>query len=223
MTSARVATYNAPPRYGVPRLAGDVRNFARGRHSASVVALQEVPDDAVGHLQPSGFSRHRPDAERSSVLYWERNLWRCHERGMWRLSSEDFPNRFVVWALLEHKISGDLIKFGAVQLIAFKTRDDRHGHEFTRQADRLAEWLDRAGKRCAMGDVNASPGSAWLQPVDAVARAHKPETRSGPAGQPIDVIYTNHGLPQARFAKTIGGASDHKAVTAIIPLRGERE
>lgn len=213
----RAVTYNAPGRYGVPRMAANVQSYANG--GATVIGVNEVADSAVARMCPRGWEQHRPTRERSSALYWDPEEWRAKLRGAYQVHSPDWRTpRFIVWALLEHQDHGDLVKFGAVQLIAFKTSKPSHAAEFRHQATRCGLWLDRPGHRVLLGDLNGEAGSTWLAPLDAVATPHTPRVESGPDGQPIDWFYVAKPYPRAVRAKTLPGDSDHRAVQVEVPL-----
>jgi len=211
----KVATYNCPARYG--NAADDVQKLAdRGN---TVIAVQEVADADVAKLTPKGWRRHRPAKARSAAIFWDPKVWTVLGRGAYRIHSKGWGTpRYIVWVNLQHRATGKTRRFGSVHLVAFKTSKPAHGHEYRKQADRVATWLDRGPRRVALGDYNGTPGSGWLKPVDKVARPHTPKTKSGPGGQWIDLIYTANQIPNAKGAKTVKLRGDHKAVEADLPL-----
>lgn len=220
MTTVGLATWNAPQRAGdQPRIRGFQRLADDG---AVVIAGQEIPDNDAAKLCPNGYSRHRPKAARSEVIYWDRSEWEHLGRGAFRLHSDNAPApRYAVWVLLRHRKTGEVRRFASVHLVAFKT--SRHGREYEHQAKRLAEWLARGEGRVAMGDMNGSFDGKWLREVEKVAKVHTRPTKSGPDGQFIDLILTNKDAPRAINAKALPGfPGDHRPVRADLPLTKEK-
>jgi hypothetical protein len=218
VTTVRIATKNAPQRYGEHANAGDFQRLAlRGN---SVISGQEIPDAAAKTLCPRGWQMHRPTAAKSEAIYWNPKVWAVESRGAFPLSSDRAPApRFVVWVKLRHRETGIVRKFGSVHLVAFKTRNKAHGEEYRHQAERLATWLGNGERRVAMGDCNGSPDGEWLEPVMAVANVHTPPTKSGPHNDFIDLILTNKAAPHATKARVLNGyVGDHKPVEAELEL-----
>lgn len=212
-----VATWNAPPRAGLkPRVRGFQRLADQG---VSVIGGQEIPDADAKRLCPKGYRRHRPGVARSEVVYWSPKIWKCLNRGKFKISSPKAPaDRFIVWVHLRHRVTGEERRFGVAHLVAFKT--SKNGEEFKYQAARVAKWMSAGPRRVLLCDANASPGSRWLRDVEKVATAQTPETRSGPKGQFIDLILVNNAYPRARHAKALSGyPGDHKPVIAYLPVQ----
>lgn len=218
MKAEKIATANRPQRQGE---SVNDRLFQRlADRGNAVIAGQEIPDADAKRLCPKGYRRHRPRAARSEVLYWNPRVWDELGRGALLISSPHAPApRFIVWAMLQHGATGTLRRFGAVHLVAFKTRDKRHAAEYRHQQERCAEWLQRHPRGVLMGDFNGSFGGHWLTDLEAVGNDHTPHTNSGPDGQNIDLIVTSKHIPRAIHAAVMNdGDGDHKPVEALLPL-----
>jgi hypothetical protein len=220
--SARVATKNAPHRYGDANNARDFQRLADEEH-VTVIGGEEIPDAAAKRLTPRGWRRHRPTKAKSEALYWDPVEWKCLGRGAFKISSDKAPApRFILWALLEHRETGVIRRIGVAHLIAFKTRNKAHGAEYTYQAAKVAEWLSRGPRRVVLCDANGSPDGHWLAEVMKVANAQTPPTKSGPHDDFIDLILTAKGIDHAVNAVALKGYhGDHKPVVADLPLTKE--
>lgn len=217
MTTAKVATANRPQRMGESRNDAVVQRIADRRNT--VVACQEIPDADAARLCPHGYRRHRPRAARSEVIYWDPSTWEELGRGAFQISSEHGTPRFIVWVRLRHRKTGVVRKFGCVHLVAFKTKNKKHAEEYRHQDAKCAEWMRRNPTGVLMGDFNGTFEGQWLKELEKVANDHTPTTRSGPEGQPIDLIVTNKSIPRAVRAAVIqDGDPDHKPVEAELPL-----
>lgn len=216
MTAVKVATANRPQRMGDAKNDAVVQRLAVRRNT--VISCQEVPDADVRRLCPKGWRYHRGPA-RSEVIYWDPAVWEELGRGDFKISSEHGTDRFVIWVLLRHRKTGVVRRFGAVHLVAFKTKNPKHAKEYRHQDARCAEWLASHPRGVLMGDFNGSFDGQWLNDLDKVGNDHTPKTKSGPDGQNIDLIVTNKSIPRAVNARVVAdGDPDHKPVEAQLPL-----
>lgn len=213
---AQVATANRPQRQGEARNDAVIQRLAD--RSNTVISCQEIPDADVRRLRPRGWRYHRGPA-RSEVIYWNPAVWEELGRGAFKISSEHGTDRFVIWVLLRHRATGVVRRFGSVHLVAFKTSSHKHAVEYRHQDEKCAEWMTSHPRGVLMGDFNGSFGGQWLKELESVANTHTPTTKSGPEGQPIDLIVTNKAIPHAIHARTVpDGDPDHRPVEADLPL-----
>lgn len=216
MTTVKVATANRPQRMGEAKNDAVVQRLATRRNT--VISCQEVPDADVRRLCPKGWRYHRGPA-RSEVIYWDPTVWEELGRGAFKISSKHGTDRFIIWALLRHRATGVVRRFGSVHLVAFKTSSHKHAEEYRYQDAKCAEWMAAHPRGVLMGDFNGTFKGQWLKELEKVADVHTPTTRSGPEGQPIDLIVTNKSIPRAVHAVVVqDGDPDHKPVEADLPL-----
>ena len=212
-----VATYNAPSRYGLHNLHGDCQGLA-DKHGVSLIALQETTDSSVKTIRPDGWDWWRPARARSSSLTFDLDVWRPvlrsngnRRQGAVKISSPKAPAaRFIVWAALEHKATGEEYRFGGFHLVAGKYRSVARAREFLHQEAELARWLRGGPRRVALGDLNGNRG-LWTPNLrrDAVWQSPRLATKGR---KRIDHVLRPAGRPQPTTIRVVPGHSDHDAL-----------
>lgn len=219
LLAVTLATVNAPTHLG--RDAQRVSVERVRSHGASLVALQEFSDKAAWSLRSRSLGCARSRAESSAAVCWERDTWRHVKRGRYKVSSPDaHAPRHVVWVVLEHRATGERVRFGSVHLVAlFRSREltararAYREREHAHQVARVARWLDAGPRRVLGCDCQRAPSSVELQPLRAVAQHHTPAVGTFGRAQ-LDSLWTASGVLRRARAVTI--PSDHDALVARL-------
>lgn len=218
-TEMIVATANFPHRLGIPEQQPHVQHLA-DEYGASVIALQELADPDVEHMRPHGWDWWRPKRAQSAALTWSLDVWQPvyhngkRSQGSFRLHTRrvSTPPRFVVWADLRHRGTGETLRFGSFHLVAFKTRNPAAAKEFLRQQGRLARWLRRGPNRVAAGDLNANRSLFWTPALVKDTVWEKPRVPTH-GRKKIDHVLRPKGNPRPTTLGTYEGLpGDHRAL-----------
>ena len=248
MTDVRIGTANL--KWSVGRFLTERAILRMTRHT-SAFGLQECRPpsrrQALAALHGIGWDYHqpaRPSQARAVPIAWDAAVWQLVDKGQVQVAPtarvegrirgrmKNFPDRWLVWARLEHRETGRRVTIGNAHWIpnvdkGGKVRPGRrlrvaHHHG---QSRAIVRWARERHHVLILGDTNVTPGHPLLRPFRrgrfSVVFAKHPPARGTHGSRVIDQ-FLERGLNVIGAYVLPGRAPwDHRPAVVSIRLTKE--